>query len=386
MTIIFLLIAILLTLLSLPGTLQLLFLTTAAWLPKRNIPLNKKASATNIAVVIPAHNEETGIVHTLQSLLDCDNPLDVKHIHVVADNCSDNTAKVARQYGVSVFERNDEQLRGKGYALNYAFTKIQDDFDAIIVVDADSAVDKNFIDVFRNLFANGNAAGQATYRVKNANEGIRPRLMNVAFLAFNLLRPLGRENVGLSVGILGNGFGVSTETLKQIPYDSFSIVEDLEYHIRLIKSGAKVRFLMDTTVWSDMPVSSADAQSQRERWEGGRFLMLREQVPQLFTQILKGQFKLIEPLFELLLLPLSFHLLLILILLFIGTAATKIYAILALVVVVFHILSAMKHGKASWQDWKALLSAPFYILWKLSRLDGILKASKKGYTWTRTRR
>ncbi len=383
-----LIVAILLTVLTLPGTLQLIFLTTAALLPKRKIPVSEKAPEIQLAVVIPAHNEEAGIGNTLQSLQACDHPLDNQNIFVVADNCTDNTADIARKSGVSVIERQNDQLRGKGYALHYAFEKIlQQDFDGIIVIDADTVVDKNLLDSYRQLFANGESAGQTADRVKNADAGIRPRLMHIAFLAFNYLRPLARDNVNLSVGILGNGFGLSAETLREIPYDSFSIVEDLEYHLRLIQAGKKVRFLHHTAVWSDMPVTGADAQSQRERWEGGRLRILKEQVPRLARQIItKGNTSLIEPLFELLLLPLAFHVLLLVTLLLIGPLPFRLYALSGLLVVVIHVLTAMLLGKATWQDWKALMAAPFYIIWKATRLGGILKTAGKGTAWKRTRR
>ena len=259
-------------------------------------------------------------------------------------------------------------------------------FDAVIVVDADTVVDKNFMDVFRSLFASGELAGQATYRVKNTDAGVRPRLMNIAFLAFNLLRPTGRDNVGLSVGILGNGFGISTQVLKKVAYDSFSIVEDLEYHLRLVKSGVKVRFLSTTVVWSDMPVTGAAAQSQRERWEGGRFRLMQEQIPVLLSHIIKGRFRLIEPLFDLLLLPLAFHVVLLIGILILGSYSLKIFALTALMIVLFHISIAMFLGRATWKDWWALLNTPFYIVWKLTKLRGILSSAKKGRVWKRTRR
>lgn len=380
-------ISILLVIVSLPGTLQLVFLTTAALLPKRPIPHTQNSSSIRIALVIPAHNEETCIGETLTSVQACHNAVDNESIYVIADNCTDTTSEIAAGFGVQVFERSNDTLRGKGYALNFAFSKIlKKNYDAIVVIDADTTVDTNLFDTFRDLFADGESAGQAKYRVKNADAGIRPRLMNIAFLAFNYLRPLGRDNVGLSVGILGNGFGLTTALIKKVPYDSFSIVEDLEYHLRLISSGHSVRFLSNTTVWSDMPVSGADAQSQRERWEGGRLRMLSDHVPGLIRKIGKGQFALIEPLFEMLLLPLVFHVVLIFAILLIAPTPLKFYALVALGVVILHVAVAMIIGKASWSDWKALASAPFYILWKLSKLGGILRTARKKAAWKRTRR
>ena len=380
---------VILLILTLPGTLELMFLTTSAWFGKKNMVESNGTDDIKLAVIIPSHNEEEGIPNTLDSILSCANPPDLVDIVVIADNCTDNTAAVAKNYAVTVLERNDETNRGKGYALNFAFTHLlkTNEHEGFVIIDADTFVDENIFDEFRSLFAAGHHAGQAIYRVRNPEAGFRTRLMNIAFLAFNMLRPLGRDNAGLSVGILGNGFGLSRSTISEIPYDSFSIVEDLEYHLRLIRSGKLVRLLKNTTVWSDMPAGAAEAKSQRERWEGGRFRMYRELIPRLLKDVfIKYKPGMIEPLFELLLLPLAFHLVLILSLFLSGHAWISGYAILALLVVVIHVFTGMILGKATLADYKALASAPIYIFWKLTNLKGILKMAGKGASWKRTGR
>ncbi len=375
-------------LITLPGTIELALLTFPGLAGGRQQRPDVDSSAVRLTVVIPAHNEETGLPVTLQSLKSCKNPLADEDLHVIADNCSDNTAEVAREAGCTVLERHDNTLRGKGYALNWAFQQVQQkDYDAIIIVDADTRVDANFLDAYRNLFANGADAGQAVYRVGNPEANFRTRLMHIAFLAFNFLRPLSRQNLGFSAGILGNGFALSINTVRQIPYDSFSIVEDLEYHTRLVRAGKKVTFLPDTAVWSDMPETSEAAQTQRERWEGGRLRMTVEQTPKLAAGVLSGRWRLLEPLLELLLLPLSYHLLLLLMLVIIGGGGFFTwYALAGLAMVVLHVIVAMIVGKASAEDWKALLSAPFYILWKVANIVGIVKTAGKGADWNRTSR
>lgn len=379
--------ALALALITLPGTLELLFLTVSGLMPKRKRESATDPDSIRLAVVIPAHNERDGLPDTLESLLACNKPLDAGDLHVIADNCSDDTADVARRFGVNVLERFNDELRGKGYALDFAFTTLADrGYDAFIVVDADSHVDQNFFEAFRRLFAAGGHSAQCTYKVANADTNLRTRLMNIAFLAFNYLRPLGRDNAGLSAGILGNGFAVSAEALSKVPYNSFSIVEDLEYHPRLIREGYRVEFLSETTVWSDMPDNAADAQSQRERWEGGRFRMILDLAPKLLKDIAKGKWRLVEPLFELMLLPLTYHVLLVIVLLLIASGSLQVYALLAFLVIVAHVFAAMWAGKATKEDWKALFSAPFYMAWKVVNFGGILKAASKGAGWKRTAR
>lgn len=373
-------------LVTLPGTLELFLLTFPGLVPARKQESTETVD-TPITVIIPAHNEEQGIADTLRSLLACDNPLPAEQLHVIADNCTDATADIALGLGCTVLTRVNEELRGKGYALNYAFSQLlEQGYAGFIVVDADTRVEPNFLDSYRRLFASGADAGQSGYRVANPEAGLRPRLMHIAFLAFNYLRPMSRRNLGFSCGILGNGFGLSADTLRETPYDSFSIVEDLEYHTRLVRAGRKVIFLPETCVWSDMPVTSAEAQSQRERWEGGRFRMVMDQVPKLAGDVLRGHWRQLEPLLELLLMPLTFHILLLLLLLILGPGGFGIYALMALTLVGLHVVLAMVAGKASLADWKALLTAPFYMLWKVANLSRIVKAAKKSTGWKRTSR
>ncbi|HFD86903.1 MAG TPA: glycosyltransferase [Gammaproteobacteria bacterium] len=380
-------IGLILFLITLPGTIELAVLTFPGLAGIRRRP-PAAGEDIRLTVVIPAHNEEQGLPITLQSLLACDHPLAASDLHVIADNCADGTADVARAAGCTVMERHDTRLRGKGYALNWAFQQIQQkDYDALIVVDADTRVDTNFLDAYRNLFAHGADAGQAAYRVGNPEANFRTRLMHIAFLAFNFLRPVSRQNLGFSAGILGNGFALSMKTVREIPYDSFSIVEDLEYHTRLVRAGKKVEFLPDTSVWSDMPETSEAAQTQRERWEGGRLRMTAEQTPKLAAGVLSGRLRLLEPLLELLLLPLSYHLMLLTFLVFVGRGGFFTwYAVAGLLMVVLHVVIAMLVGKASAEDWKALMSAPFYILWKIANIVGIVKTAGKGADWNRTSR
>ena len=160
-----LVISVLLLILILPGTIELLLLTVAAIFPSRS--QSGDPNEIKLAVVIPAHNEEKGLPQTLESLLACSKPLARDDLVVIADNCTDATAKIAEQFGVGLIERFDDELRGKGYALNYAFSQlIKEDYDAFIVVDADTIADENFIDAYRRFFAAGESAGQAVYRVK----------------------------------------------------------------------------------------------------------------------------------------------------------------------------------------------------------------------------
>lgn len=373
-------------LLSLPGTVELALLTSGA------LRAGRSPSAAPDAVipkrfcfVVPAHDEAAGISDCIANLRACDPGIHSAEFVVIADNCTDDTAALARIAGARVLERQDATLRGKGYALDYAFKALlPEGHDIFVVIDADTRVESHLITALAATFAGGAAAAQCRYLVGNAAASRRTRLMHIAWLAFNDLRPRGREFWNLSVGILGNGFALSRSLLEEVPFNADSIAEDLEYHLRLVSAGKQVRFCPATTVWSAMPTGGAAAAGQRARWEGGRFRMIREQVPPLFLAILRGRLCLLEPLLELTLLPLAFHVLLLLSALILGGKAVVAYALAALALVGAHVGTALWLGRSGWRDIAVLASAPFYILWKLALGPRLLAAARREAAWVRT--
>jgi hypothetical protein len=169
--------------------------------------------------------------------------------------------------------------------------------------------------------------------------------MNVAFMAFNILRPRGRQRLGLSVGILGNGFALSRATLAAVPYDAHSIVEDLEYHLRLVRAGRRVQFTDKATVCGLMPTSGTGVRTQRTRWEGGRLRMIVQHAPRLAREV-----------------------------------------VAALALVALHVGAGVIVGGGGMRDLAALAAAPFYILWKLAAAPGILRSARRAAPWIRTSR
>jgi cellulose synthase/poly-beta-1,6-N-acetylglucosamine synthase-like glycosyltransferase len=227
-------------------------------------------STLRFAVVVPAHNEQEGIAATVANLLEVDYPKDLFSVVVVADNCSDETAARAERAGAKVFVRHDEKLRGKGYALAHAFEKLGSTVDAVVVVDADTVVSPNLLRAFSARIETGAKAVQADYAVRNPNAAWRTRLMAVAFGAFHVLRSTARERLGLSCGLRGNGMCFTTSLLDEVPHDAYSIVEDVEYGIKIGEAGHRVHYAHEAHVYGEMVTSAAASKSQRQRWEGGR--------------------------------------------------------------------------------------------------------------------
>jgi cellulose synthase/poly-beta-1,6-N-acetylglucosamine synthase-like glycosyltransferase len=392
-----------LILMTLPGTIELALLTFAALLAgnheraKENEEQQKgqdrRASGheriKRLAVVIPAHNEAATITRCLHSLAQCEQPpMPVEtSIIVVADNCSDTTAELASNLRARVIERRDSERRGKGFALQFAFGKLlEEGFDAVVVVDADSVVEPNLLKEVVRLLNRGADGVQARYLPLNADNCARARLRNVALSAFNVLRPLGRSRLGLSCGILGNGFALSRATLQAAAYSAYSIVEDLEYHIRLVRAGFKIEFADRTTVRAEMPTGGEAARTQRLRWEGGRMRMIAQNVPALAREAFLGEPRLLEPLLELLLLPLAIHVLLLGCTAVVPFTPARIYAVSALALVAGHASLGIIVAGGGFRDFAAILAVPGYLAWKLLLLPATLRSARPGAEWVKTER
>jgi cellulose synthase/poly-beta-1,6-N-acetylglucosamine synthase-like glycosyltransferase len=389
MTTLLLLVGLLLLAATLPGTLYLALLTLAGALPAR--APGGRALPGRLVVVVPAHDEAAGIGATLASLqaaLQADGDADLV---VVADNCSDATADLARAAGARVLERQDPERRGKGYALDFAFRRLLPEAPlAFLVVDADSRVEPDLLAQLRRAFGAGARALQTRYTVLNGDESPRTGLAEIALAAFNVLRPRGRDRLGLSAGILGNGFALRREVLERVPYTASSVVEDLEYHLRLVAADLPVRFLDGATVRGQMPSGQQGREGQRVRWEGGRVRMLLEHGGRLARGVLGGRLRLLEPLAELLLPPLAYQVLGLLLslalLLAAGSAGGVALALGSLLLVALHVLVAVWVAGLPGSRLLLLLRIPGYLLWKLKMLRPILAAAGRGAAWVRTDR
>jgi cellulose synthase/poly-beta-1,6-N-acetylglucosamine synthase-like glycosyltransferase len=289
---------------ALAASAYLLVLTALSGRPR---PLPGSDAPWRFDVVIPAHDEEAGVAATVRSVLDVDYPEDQRRVIVVADNCSDATAERARAAGAIVLVRDDPR-RGKGYALAHAFawSSAAARADAVVVVDADTVVSRNLLRAFAARLDAGARAVQARYGVRNPEASWRTRLMAIAFALFHDVRSRGRERLRCSVGLRGNGMCFSTSLLREVPHDAFSIVEDLEYGLRLGTAGVRVQYADEASVLGDMVGGEAASRSQRRRWEGGRRQMARKQaIPTLARGLRRRDRVLVDLALDLLVPPIS---------------------------------------------------------------------------------
>ena len=345
-------------------------------------------------VIVPAHNEATGIVRTVRSLAKLDWPADLFRILVIADNCTDATAAVARAAGATVLERSNASQRGKGYALAFAFqvSREQAQADAVVVVDADSEVSANMLQAFAARIDSGAAAVQAHYGILNPMDSWRTRLITIAKGSFHILRSRARERLGVSAGIRGNGWCVTHALLAQAPYRYFSLTEDLEYGIALGLAGVRVHYADEAHADGEMVTHAAAAGPQRQRWEHGRFQLVRSQSPALLAAaITRSSALCLDLALDLLVPPLSYVVLNIMVL---GAAAGAaswrspsnapwlwLAAGCALSVLVY-VLRGWRLSGIGMRGLLDLAGAPLFLAWKLV----VMLRSSGGGGWVRTPR
>lgn len=366
-----------LALAALPVLLAALYLASLALLARPGAPPPSAGADLRLDVVVPAHNEEAGLPDTLQSLHALEYPRELFRIVVVADNCTDRTRERAAAAGARVLVRDDPQRRGKGWALSFAFERLLAEgfAEAFVVVDADTLVSPNLLSAFAARLSRGGLALQARYGVRDHTRSWRTRLLHLALTLFHDIRSEARERLRLSCGLRGNGMAFTARLLREVPHEAFSLVEDLEYGIRLGLAGHRVHYVAEASVLGDMAASESASRDQRRRWEVGRLGVARRLLPSLLAETLRRRSRVpLDLALDLLVPPLGYlafaaglglALCLLGVALGLGTLVSSTLwgsAVLALGVYVARGLARSGLGLRGVGD---LLRAPLFVAWKL---------------------
>ena len=234
---------------------------------------NKNYTPTKkFAMIVAAHNEEVVIGKLVESMLNQDYPRELFDVFVIADNCTDNTAKIARKYGVYVYERFNKEQKGKGYALEWIFSKIfnmEKKYDAVAIFDADNLVSKNWCKEINSKMLDGYKVVQGYIDSKNPNDSWIATAYSIAFWTQNRMYQLARANAGLSNQIGGTGFAIDTNVLKEFGWGATCLTEDLEFSCKLILNGEKVGWAHDAIIYDEKPLTLKQSWVQRRRWMQG---------------------------------------------------------------------------------------------------------------------
>ncbi len=231
--------------------------------------INKKHK---FMAIIPAHNEEAVIANLVDSLQKQDYDKNLYDIYVIADNCTDNTAKIAKAHGAIVFERFDETKKTKGFALDWFLKqKIKEnaDYDAFFVFDADNIVDKNFIKNMNKKLCQGEEVVQGYRDIKNPTDSWVTAGYALFYWTMHKFYHLARYNIGLSPLLNGTGFMVKFDLVKDTGWDTVTLTEDIEFSLKRIIKGKRLGWATDAIVYDEQPVSFKASWSQRSRWTVG---------------------------------------------------------------------------------------------------------------------
>jgi len=389
-----LLLHILLLLLALPAVLSSGYLLLAALLSQR-LPVPRPQSRQRFFdIIVPAHNEAAVIARTVASLRKIDWPAERLRIIVCADNCTDETAAAARAAGAAVIERHDPTRRGKGYALDFAFqsSRASGLADAVVIIDADAEVSPNLLEAIAARLEGGVQAVQVHYGVLNPMASWRTRLITIAKGAVHIVRSRARERLGLSCGIRGTGWCVTHQLLQAVPYQAFSLTEDVEYGIDLGLAGYRVAYADEADCDAEMVSNEQSARTQRQRWERGRFQLMRTRTwPLLKAAVQRRSAVCLDLACDLLVLPISYVALNIIAMIAAAALAAQWFSGMQtwLYLSAACALSLMCYVLRGWQlstigliGLIDLARAPGFLLWKLT----LLARTQKSKGWERTDR
>lgn len=403
----------------------------AALLPGRAESWVKSVPRPRVAVLVPAHNEAAGIGTTLETILP--QLTDQDRLVIIADNCTDETAAIAKRccesqiallanVGIAqeqapsertldaiaqtethtrtvpktiVVERQDLDQRGKGYALDYGLRSIETDPpDVVVIVDADCIVEQGTIERIAGVAASVARPVQATYLMEQpANPSPKDSISALAFMVKNLVRPGGLAQLRLPCLLTGTGMAFPWSVIVKATVASGNIVEDMQLSIDLALAGLAPVFEKEAKVIGRLPQQAQAAKSQRTRWEHGHLQTLLTQVPTLLKgAVLKQRFDLLALALDLCVPPLS-----LLVMIWVACMGGSLVAralgaswmpsiflaIEGLLIFISIISAWAKFGRNDF-PLRTLLSVPFYILWKIPLyLAFLIRPQKK---WVRTER
>ena len=251
---------------------------------------HKETVIHKIGVLISARNESAVISQLIDSINAQDYPKEALTVFVVADNCTDNTAQIAKDLGAIVYERFDEKRKTKGFAMQWFLNqKIKEnaDYDAFCVFDADNVVDKNFLNAMNKKLCQGEEIVQGYRDIKNPADSWISAGYALFYWMMNRFYHLARYNLGLSPLINGTGFMVDFNLIKPTGWDTITLTEDIEFSLKNIAKGRKLGWATDAIVYDEQPTEFKQSWSQRSRWTVGHLQCMKYYTKDLAEGVLE---------------------------------------------------------------------------------------------------
>lgn len=379
-------------LLCIPATV-LFVQCAAAAISRASWTATPTAKRPTIAVLVPAHNESTVIATTLRSI--CAQLLPGDRLLVIADNCTDDTAAIARSHGAQVHVRHNLEQRGKGFALSEGLRILADSpTETVAIIDADCSLADGCLDLLARTAHETQRPVQGCYLMPSPADP-RPAdiVSSLAVLVKNKVRPIGMSRLGLPCLLTGSGAAFPWGLLTPESFAGSHIVEDMQLSVDLTLAGYSPKFCAEAVVSAPLPDRAAAFISQRTRWEHGHLQTILTQCPRLLLGFLRtGHIGCLGMALDLCVPPLS--------LLVMACAAVELLAVglgiatgswtaagvtslaVGLIVVAMG-MAWVRDGRRHFPV-RFLLSIPGYILGKIPLYAGFLY--RRQTAWVRTRR
>ena len=247
-----------------------------------------RSPSTRFMIVIPAHDEANVIRATVSRLLAINYPVHLFSIHIIADHCSDNTAEAARHAGAIVHERNEGPRTGKGAALSWLFQRVlkKEQCDAVVIFDADTHVDPEFLRVMDWRLARGEQVIQGQHVISNPDQGWFPALTWAMFLIDNRFQNLGRSNLGWSAKNMGDSICFRVDILRKLGWGE-GLTEDYHLRHKLLLNGIRIAYEPAAIGYGEAPITWSRARAQRARWLRGTHDTSQQYVKHLIVEGMK---------------------------------------------------------------------------------------------------
>lgn len=241
----------------------------------RNPPEHIAAKNHRFAVMVSARNESAVIGDLIHSIHVQNYPQELIDIFVVADNCTDNTADIARMTGANVYERFNKEQVGKGYALDYLYTRIQQfhadaGYEAYFVFDADNVLDVNYFREMNNVYDSGAKASTSYRNSKNFDSNWISAGYAVWFMREAKYLNQSRLTLNTSCAVSGTGFYIAADVLKNAGgWKWHLLTEDIEFSTQSILAGERIAYAPKAVIYDEQPTTFGDSWNQRFRWAKG---------------------------------------------------------------------------------------------------------------------
>ena len=244
-------------------------------------------------IVIAARNEKYVIGNLIDSINKQDYPKELLKVFVVADNCTDNTAEIARSKGAICYERNDLEHKTKGYALEFLFDKIEEDygrdsFEGYFVFDADNLLKRDYISKMNDAFDSGCKIITSYRNTKNFDENWIASTYALHWIRSIRTNHRARSILHLATNIQGTGFLFANEIVKN-GWHYTSLTEDRALTADAVAQGYEITYQDEAEFFDEQPISLKVALRQRLRWSKGHLQAFAESGPYLFINIFMGK-------------------------------------------------------------------------------------------------